>query len=198
MRNRLLRSIRQWLGASVLTLGMAATLQACEGDEQVEDSAELPEDVISAANVISDNERAGDAHLAADSDTSHDEGFSKMSDGIAMSPAQLRDFLSGKRITRPQGSGTPIVFEQYDADGTWSSTVEAVMPSVLSGTWRTEAAESGATELCVTVTERHPQPMTERYEMCRSVAVDETRTMLRLSDHNNRNVVASFDIVDAE
>ena len=115
-----------------------------------------------------------------------------------MTPESLRRLLAGKQIERLPGEATPIVYESFEADGTWSSGVEVVMANRLSGRWEVATASADDLQLCVTVTDRTSGPLPEPHRMCRTIEVTDDRTLVRLASERDDKFLSIFALSPIE
>ena len=115
-----------------------------------------------------------------------------------VTPDGLRRLLAGKQIQRLPGEGTPIVYESFAADGNWSSSVEAVMVTRLSGLWEVATTNAEGLQLCVTVTERMSDQLPKPHRMCRTIEVSDDRTLVRLTFERDDTLLAIFSLSPIE
>ena len=115
-----------------------------------------------------------------------------------VTPDGLRRLLAGKQIQRLPGEVTPIVYESFAADGTWSSSVEAVMLTRLSGLWEVATTNADGLQLCVTVTERMSDQLPKPQQMCRTIEVSDDRTLVRLAFERDDTLLAIFSLSPIE
>ena len=109
-----------------------------------------------------------------------------------VTPDGLRRLLAGKQIQRLPGEGTPIVYESFAADGAWSSSVEAVMLTRLSGQWEVATNSADGLQLCVTVAERMSDKLPEPHRTCRTIEVSDDRALVRLAFERDDTLFAIF------
>lgn len=110
----------------------------------------------------------------------------------------LRSSLSGKRLERRQGEPTPTRAEQFNADGTWWISVEAVVLTHLTGNWRIVEPQHSTPQVCVTVLSENGAPVNEREEICRSVKFSEDKRVAKLPDLFHALVISAYDLVNLE
>ena len=115
-----------------------------------------------------------------------------------VTPDGLRRLLAGKQIQRLPGEVTPIVYESFAADGTWSSSVEAVMLTRLSGRWEVTTASAGDLHLCVNITKRTSGPLSEPHRMCRTIEIADNRAQVRLALERDETLFSIFSLTPIE
>jgi hypothetical protein len=106
--------------------------------------------------------------------------------------------LSGKRLKRRQEQPSATLAERFNADGTWSSTVEEVILADFVGNWRVVEPPNSAPEVCVTVLTKNGASTSERDEICRRVRFSKDQRVAKIPFLLHPLVVSEFDVVSLE